>query len=63
MFACSVALPGVGVAVALPGVAVTVWLRLALEFALFAVLQAAQKTASASKSRKDIVRRIEVPPM
>jgi hypothetical protein len=60
IFACTLALLGVAVPVGL-GVAVTA--VVALEFVLSAVLQADQKAVTESKSRKAIVRRIEVPPV
>jgi hypothetical protein len=67
MFACSLAfmlfilaLLDAGVPVGL-GVAVTT--VLVLEFVLSAVVQAATKVVAESKSRKTIVRRIEVPPV
>jgi hypothetical protein len=45
------------------GAVVTAALVLALEFELSAVVQAAQKAVTESKSRKAMFRRIEVPPV
>ena len=51
---------GAGVPVGLLGAVTAV---LVLEFALSAVVQAAQRVVTESKSRKAIVRRIEVSPV
>lgn len=62
MLSCTLVLLGVGVPVGLLGVAVTAVLVLELEFESSAVVHAAHKAVTESKSRKAIVRGIEVPP-